>query len=316
MRFVVRRGRVGTSSKAFRSVGHAAPLAATLLAAALSGCELIVGTDDFVTSPDAGGGGASSASASSSFTSDSGSTSTETGEDDSGVGHDGAPGETDARASEGGKEEQFDGGEAGAEAGGGTGTCAVEATDPTCVACWKASCCSAYTACEANTDCVNIATCIQACASSPCQCTSGSSQALQLFEAMAMCGALASTADCSICPASGTGDQCNSASNCVPGLECLYDGYQFVNDDESCTPTTCAGWCSPQNECASNSDCAGSFSGGVNETGQANRCVTYDGQGDSMCFSLCAPGNSCAGVPGTTCQSDIDVEGNEIMACE
>lgn len=298
---------------------------AAMAGAVLPSCELFVGTDDFVTSPDASGtttsmsgststSGGTSSSASTSTgggSSDDGST-TEGGLEDASFDKDGAPFD-DARPTDSGKGESVDAGDAAVE--GGTGVCASQSNDPTCVACWKEACCSQYAACQASTDCLNIATCIENCSASPCDCT-GTSQGLQLYAAMATCGALANTTDCSICEASGTGDQCNSENNCVGSLVCLYDGYQAAASNGNCTPTTCGGWCSP-NPCSFNSDCAGNFgTAGLTETGQANACILYDGFGDTMCFPLCGPGNSCASVPLTTCQADVDVEGNSVMACE
>jgi hypothetical protein len=287
----------------------------------LPACELFVGTDDFVTSADAGGTNTSNGSGKSGSSSSSGSSNSSTTVADAGVDRDSSIDDGGGPGSDSGGKSVLDGGDAAVDSGGGTGVCASATGDPTCTACWKEACCSAYTACQADSDCLSIVTCIESCPLAPCNCT-GTAQGLQLFGAMAECGALAQTTDCDNCAASGSGDQCDNSSNCVgggdAGLQCLYDGYQAFaafNNDSSCTPTTCAGWCSP-NTCSFDSDCTGNFANGVSENGQGDVCIVYDSNGDTMCFPLCGHNNSCAGVPGTSCSSDIDIEGNSVMACE
>lgn len=321
MRVMVGRGRVGASS-AIKRVSRIATLVGWVGAATLPACELVVGTDDFKTSPDFDSGSAStgqtdaSGSASTGSPTDaSSSTVDDSGPfDDASHLHDSGSDATKPEMEAGGGMTFADA--AGLEAGvdAAAALCTVSLGDSYCSTCWKQSCCSEYAACQENAQCVAIAQCVLDCVSTPCDCT-GPTAAMQLYLSLASCGVTASVADptnCGNCEAVGIGDICNADYNCFGQAYCIADPL--------CTAATCASWCTLQDtQCFFDSDCAGNYANGANAGGQQNVCVDTSGVGDTYCFSTCNPANtnSCATYPGTTCVSNIvDIDGNTVSICQ
>lgn len=284
-----------------------------VLAAATPACELVVGSDNFKVG-----------SGSSSFTS-TGGTSTSTGASTSTSSSSAAgdAGSADATTppprDDAGKRDDASAIEAGTIFGdsGGTNVCVAALGDGICAECWKASCCSQYSACLADPNCVALADCVVRCTTPPCGCTS-TSGAMALYGRLASCGVNASAADpdggsaCANCEAVGPTDLCQWSYNCIGGSVSCY------TDPFCSSGASCPGWCSPSS-CAVNSDCTGNYAGGANQVGQQGVCIQYDAtNGYTQCFSECNPSstNSCSGYPGTTCLSDVDISGAAVNACE
>jgi hypothetical protein len=318
----------------------AASLAAPLLA--ISACELFVGTDSFTTGLEDANG---STSTGATDTGPSGSGSTDTGAMDTGAT---GTGEDASSADDGGVSMEDEGvtkneagnlgreagtiidtSDAGPQTGGGTGQCTVVSGESTCLDCWRTSCCTAYTECQASAGCANMEACVAACVDPPCDCTALPA-AMELYLNLAYCGVASPASNpavdpdgqsaCANCEAVGVGDPCEWDYNCVGSQTgCFTDGY--------CATKSCAAWCSPVDplgdgsttRCSSNADCAGDYANGASQNGLKNVCIEYDTLDDlTMCFPQCDRLNAdgCASFPGTSCTGDFDTAGSTVFACE
>jgi hypothetical protein len=264
-------------------------ICAALVALAVTGCELVVGTETFTTESEDASAAGSSGSGDASMTKGGGP-----------MGHDAGILLVD---------------DSGSTEGGNAVLCATAAADSTCSSCWKTSCCGAYTACQGDVNCAKMATCIENCTDPPCDCTAPAAS-MQIYLTLASCGVVTSASDptgtspCALCEAVGTGDPCVWDYNCVGSqVNCMSDGY--------CAVANCPYWCSPAT-CSSNSDCAGNYANATSQNGLSSACIDYDGFGDTMCFPECSPSNanSCAAFPDTTCTQNTDTDGNSVYACE
>jgi hypothetical protein len=290
----------------------AAPLVAT------SACELFVGTDSFTTGlVDASGSMGSASPGEEASAADDGGVST----GDAGVTKD----EAGNLSREAGV--IVDTSDAGPQTGGGTGQCTVVSGESVCLDCWKTSCCTAYSECQASLGCANMEACVAACVDPPCDCTALPA-AMELYLNLAYCGVASPASDpavdpngesaCAQCEAVGVGDPCEWDYNCVgTRTGCFTDGY--------CASSSCAAWCAPVDPlgdgttttCSSNADCAGDYGNGTSDNGLKNVCIEYI-NGQTMCFPQCnrLSGDGCASFPGTSCTGDFDTAGNPVFVCE
>jgi hypothetical protein len=194
----------------------------------------------------------------------------------------------------------FDGGSCGVAGGGGGvggpstggdagGVCTVNQGDSLCDQCLETSCCAEVNACEADSACQPLATCIENCVLSTCisGCDARFPSGVAPYGHLTSCA----SAKCPVCAESGVGDPCNLP--CLSGLTC---------SGSYCTKA-----------CVRGSDCAGIGPGGDNLAGAPNACL--ETSRGPECAAGCTTNAQCTNFPGTYCQSTTSADGLAVQVC-
>jgi hypothetical protein len=187
-------------------------------------------------------------------------------------------------------------------AGGGSGNpaadaatssssgCSVNASDPQCVQCENADCCSMYDSCINDSNCRNLDMC-EASGIPASTCNGMYPLGIGPLTALNDCIQV----KCPVCAQFGVGDPCNpAASACNPGLTC----------EQS--------WCSKT--CVRGSDCAGLGANGGNELNLPSACMLLTGLGQ-WCTPGCESDSDCVDFPSTYCAGATSFDGQAVQVC-